>query len=144
MQMICRVIASPDSFPGQCTGRGAGQRTPRTPRFAAGHPRMNLDEAVQFYCYRSLADATHKTYRSGLNRFLSFCYAMDIQSPFPVSETVLCYFVTALASQGTSPAMIRTYLTAVCHAQVVRGHPEPHQLSSLPRLRLVQNGVRRE
>ena len=104
----------------------------------------NLDEAVQFYCYQGLADSTHRTYRSGLNRFLSFCYAMDIQSPFPVSETVLCYFVTALASQGTSLATIRTYLATVRHAQVVRGHPEPRQLSSLPRLRLVQNGVRRE
>ena len=42
------------------------------------------------------------------------------------------------------PATIRTYLAAVWHAQIMRGHPEPRESSSLPRLRLVQNGVRRE
>ena len=103
-----------------------------------------LDEAVRLYCFRGLADSTHRTYRSGVNRYQSFCYAFNVQSPFPVSEMILCYFVAALARQGTSPATIRTYLAAIRHAQIVRGFPEPRQLSSLPRLRLVQNGVRRE
>ena len=43
-----------------------------------------------------------------------------------------------------APATIRTYLVALCHTQIMRGHPEPRESSSLPRLRLVQNGVRRE
>ena len=30
------------------------------------------------------------------------------------------------------------------HAQIMKGHPEPRETSSLPRLRLLQNGVRRE
>ena len=42
------------------------------------------------------------------------------------------------------PATIKTYLAAVRHAQIMRGHPEPRETSSLPRLRLLQNGVRRE
>ena len=65
-------------------------------------------------------------------------------APFPVSETLLCYFVTALAREGIAPATIRTYLAAVRHAQVMRGLPEPRESSSLPRLRLVQSGIRRE
>ena len=68
--------------------------------------------------------------------------AFGVPTPFPVSETLLCYFVTALAREGI--AMILTYLAAVRHAQVKRGVPEPQESSSLPRLRLVQSGIRRE
>ena len=64
--------------------------------------------------------------------------------PFPVSEASLCAFVASLARQGLAPGSIRTYLAAVRHAQVVRGLPEPRQHSSLPRLQLLQSGVRRD
>ena len=52
--------------------------------------------------------------------------------------------VAGMAREGVAPSTVRTYLAAVRHAQVVRGHPGPRELSSLPRLRLVQNGARRE
>ena len=61
-----------------------------------------------------------------------------------MSESVLCAFVAGLAQQGLTPGTIRTYLAAVRHAQIVRGFPEPREQSSLPRLRLLQNGVRRD
>ena len=102
-----------------------------------------LDQALFHYCNSGVADST-RTYRSGLNRFLSFCFAFGVPSPFPVSETLLCYFVTALAWEGIAPATIRTYLAAVRHAQIMHGLPEPRGSSSLPRLRLVQSGVSRE
>ena len=57
---------------------------------------------------------------------------------------LLCSFVASLAQQGLAPTTIRTYLAAIRHAQIVRGFPEPRQHSSLPRLHLVQSGVRRE
>ena len=60
-----------------------------------------------------------------------------------MSETLLCYFVTALAQEGIAPSTIKTYLAAIRHAQILEGLPEPRESSSLPRLRLVQNGVRR-
>ena len=114
---------------------------------APGHGRLDittLDEAVRFYCHRCLADSTHKTYRAGLNWFLSFCNSFYVNDPFPVSESLLCYFVVSLARQGLAPTTIRTYLAAVCHAQIKRGFPKPRQSSSLLCLRLVQSGVRRE
>ena len=61
-----------------------------------------------------------------------------------MSESVLCAFVAGLAQQGLTPGTIRTYLAAVRHAQIVRGFPEPREQSSLPRLWLLQNGVRRD
>ena len=48
-----------------------------------------------------------------------------------------------LARQGLSPGTIKTYLAAVRHAQISQGSPDIRQ-SALPRLQLVQTGVRRE
>ena len=99
---------------------------------------------LRHYCEHGLADSTRRTYRSGINCCLSFCFAYRVQPPFSTTETLLCYFVTSLAEGGCAPATIKTYLAAVRHAQIMRGHPEPRESSSLPRLCLVQNGVRRK
>ena len=78
-----------------------------------------------------------------MKRFLSFCQSYNVSAPFPVDESLLCYFVAALAEQGLAPTTIKTYLAAVRNAQITRGLPEPRQGSTLPRLRLLQMGVRR-
>lgn len=102
-----------------------------------------LDDAVRLYCDRGIAESTGRTYRAGLNRYLSFCSLYGLSTPFPVSEIILCYFVTSLAQEGITPATIKTYLAAVRHAQIVRGLPEPRAAAS-PRLRLIERGIRRE
>lgn len=96
---------------------------------------------MKLYCERGIAESTHRTYGSGLNRFLALCHAINIQQPFPVSEVLLCYFAAILAQRGLAPATIRTYLAAVWYAQVVRGFPEPCRHFTLPRLHLVQDGA---
>ena len=63
--------------------------------------------------------------------------------PFPVSESLLCYFVASLGRQGLAPSTIKTYLAGIRHAQIVRGYPAPRESSSLPRLGLLQAGVKR-
>lgn len=78
-----------------------------------------------------------------MNRYLSFCRVFNVSVPFQVSESILCYFVVSLAEQGLAPATINTYLAAVRHAQIIRGLPEVRQ-GQLPRLQLVQTGVKRE
>ena len=93
--------------------------------------------------HRGLANSTHRTYRAGLNRYLSFCHAYNVLTPFPASEVMLCYFVVFLARQGLAPTTIRTYLAAIHHAQIARELPEMRQ-GGLPRLQLVQTGIRRE
>ena len=102
-----------------------------------------LDQDVRFFALRSIADSTRRTYKSGLNRYLSFCHQYGIASPLPASESSLCYFVVALARQGLAPGTIKIYLAAVRHAQVVEGLPDI-RATPLPRLQLVQTGVRRE
>ena len=104
----------------------------------------SLESDVRFYCDRGVAESTRRTYKSGLHRFLSFCNVFGVVSPFPVTESLLCYFVVYLAGQGISPATIKTYLAAIRNAQIRGGYPEPRQGSTLPHLQLVQSGVRRE
>ena len=55
----------------------------------------------------------------------------------------MCYFAAFLAQEGLAPSSIKLYLSAVRHMQVVLGFPEPRAESSLPRLKLVLNGITR-
>lgn len=103
----------------------------------------DLDGAVQYFCSNSIAQSTQKTYKSALNRFSQFCSQHNVLSPFPVSESILCYFTSYLATQNLSPQTIKTYLAGIRHMQVSLGLPEPKEYSSLPRLRLVQAGIQR-
>lgn len=103
----------------------------------------DLDGQVHFFCEKGVADSTHRTYTSAIRKFYSFCSLYNIVSPFPVSESILCYFTTYLAGQNLCPQTIKTYLAGVRHMQVTLGLPEPRAFSSLPRLKLVQAGVAR-
>ena len=102
-----------------------------------------LDASVHFYCQKGLAESTHKTYQAGVRRFVHLCALMQITNPFPVSELTLCRFVAFLARVGLAPSVVKMYLAAVHHTQVIRGLPEPCQDSRLPRLQLVQWGTQK-
>lgn len=117
-----------------------------TSRTAAAGGRLDisaLDSDLHRFAHSGLADSTHRTYRAGVNRYLSFTAAFNVSPPFPASEVVLCYFVVFLAQQGLAPATIKTYLAAVRHAQITRGLPEIRQ-GTLPRLQLIRTGISRE
>ena len=49
-----------------------------------------------------------------------------------------------MAIQGLAPATLKTYLSGIRHAQIMNGFPEPAQVASMPRLKLLQAGVVRE
>lgn len=103
-----------------------------------------MDSTVHWFCSKGIAESTRKTYQSALRKFYQFCKQFNIISPFPVSESLLCYFISYLAFvQHLSPKTIKVYLAGIRHMQVVLGLPEPREFSSLPRLRLVQSGIQR-
>ena len=58
-------------------------------------------------------------------------------------ELELCYFAAYLVQEGLAPASNKVYLVAVHHMQVLSGFPEPREISSLPRLKLVLNRISR-
>ena len=103
----------------------------------------NLDATVHYFCSQGVAPSTRSTYQSALRKFAEFCSLYCIVSPFPVSESILCYFSSYLACKTLSPQTIKTYLAGIRHMQITLGLPEPRAFSSLPRLRLVQSGIQR-
>ena len=67
----------------------------------------------------------------------------SVLTPFPVSESILYDYASFLASLNLSPQTIKTYLAGIRYMQITLGLPEPKEYSSLPRLRLVQTGIKR-
>lgn len=129
----------PLSFKGSVTRPHANPNRAGAPWTAPGrrgHDISTLDELVRFFCNRRLADSTRRTYQYGVNRYMSF-WGSVIVPCIPVCITLIRHVFSTLGpGDGNN--------TAVRHAQIMRSHPEPRGASSLPRLRLVQNGVRRE
>ena len=103
----------------------------------------SLDATVHYFYEHGVAQSTRQTYKSALSKFSEFCSLFGIVSPFPVSESILCYFTSHLAQQNLSSQTIKTYLAGIRHTQISLGLPEPQAFSSLPRLKLVQAGVER-
>lgn len=95
-----------------------------------------------FYFEQGLSQSSHSSYKSGIKKFQSFCTSHQITSPFPISQSLLCYYTTYLAKQKLSPATIKVYLSALRHSQVALGLPGPDR-SSMPKLKLVQRGIER-
>ena len=76
-----------------------------------------------------------------MNRFLSFCAQFGVSNPFPVPQALMCYYVAYLANSGLAYQTIKTYLAAVRHAQIAKGLPEPKEVASMPKLKVVENRV---
>ena len=101
-----------------------------------------LDSLLGFYFEQGLSHSSHSSYKSGIKKFQGFCAAHNITSPFPISQSLLCYYITYLAKLSLSPATIKVYLSALRHSQVALGLPAPDR-SSMPMLKLVQRGIER-
>ena len=134
------------SLEGSIYGQGAISIPSTTSTSPIGRWQLDvstLDPDIHYYFERGLADSTDRAYRAGVNRYISFCCLYNVLNQFPVSESMLCYFVVALAREGLAPSTIKTYLAAVRHTRIERGSPDLREGSSLPRLHMVQNGIRR-
>lgn len=113
---------------------------PVIPSSGTGLDVSCLDGAVQYFCASGIAPSTNKTKQTATRRFYSFCSSFNILSPFPVSESILCYFPSYLATQNLSP---QTYLSGIQDMQITLGLPEPRVFLSVPHLCLVQAGIQR-
>lgn len=102
-----------------------------------------MAESVQRYYKEGLASSTLRSHQAALKRFHSFCVSYNINSPFQVSENILCSYAAYLADQKLSPQTIKVYLATVRRMQISLGHPAPRDQNSLPILKRVQAGIRR-
>ena len=129
---------------GQCNGTVTLPNSSQAPGTAAGHADRldlsSLERYVQFYFNQSLAPSTHRTYQAATKRFSDFCSEFHISTPYPLTQHLLCQYVSYLGSQGLSPATIKVYLSALRRCQISMGMPSPDH-ASMPKLQAVQVGV---
>ncbi len=100
-----------------------------------------LDQHVQTFFMKGLADNTHRVYRTGQKRYLDFCSCAGLRG-VPASEGVVCKFVAQLATEGLKHRTIKSYMAGVRHLHISEGLGDPF-LSSWSKLHYVLRGVKR-
>jgi len=101
-----------------------------------------LEEVVQRYFENGLAPSTRRTYQAGINKFVKFCAFYNINTPLPVSQSLLCSYISHLAISGLAHGTIKTYLAAIRYMQISQDLPEP-RADPMPKLSLVLRGIQR-
>lgn len=100
-----------------------------------------LDGLANKFFAKGLADSTQRTYRSAQNRYLTFCREGNVRA-VPVTEAVLCCYVSHLAKDNLKHKTIKVYLSAVRYLQIAERGDDPFQ-PSLLRLQYVLRGIKR-
>ena len=99
-----------------------------------------LGKSLQSYYLQGLAKSTQRTYTSTKSRSSAFCN-QACTSPLPLSESVLCFYVSHLADEGLAHTTIKSYLSACCHLHISHGYSEPC-IGDMPRLAQVMKGIK--
>ena len=97
---------------------------------------------MEYYFQQGLAPSSKRVYKSAKDRFIAFCQKF-LLNPLPVTETLLCQYVSYLASQNIMHSTIKVYLSAVRHLHIENHMPDPH-MGSMARLEQVVKGVKRD
>ena len=84
---------------------------------------QSLDMDLVSLIHRALAGSTTSTYTVGIQRYLTFCKALDL-APVPSTKRQVALFATHLSSSLRLPT-IRVYLAAVSFLHHVGGHRSP-------------------
>ena len=102
----------------------------------------DLDRAVESYFRAGLVPSTQRSYDTGKRRFLQFCNKAQCKT-LPVTEQLLCRYVSYLADQGLSPKSTKCYLSAVRHLQIANHMHDP-KINEMSRLEQVTRGIKRK
>ena len=101
-----------------------------------------LERLVQFYFAKGIAPSTQRTYKAVQDQYLKFC--LDGQfNPLPLSQSVLCAYVSFLANQILKHSTIKVYLSAARHLQIANGMRDPFAGVPSPQLDQVMRGIKR-
>lgn len=76
-----------------------------------------------------------------MKKFVRFCVMYSISNPLPVSQSMLCPFISHLADSGLACGTVNTYSAAVRYLQISNDLPEPRAASML-KLVLEERGIR--
>ena len=98
--------------------------------------------AAKRYFAQSLSASSTRSYSSAQSRFIKFCHQFSLP-PYPLNETLLCSFASFLAEEGLKLQTIKCYLSALRHAQIANGFPDPRIGVDHPRLECILRGIKR-
>ena len=101
---------------------------------------QELDRSVEFFFRNGLANSTQRTYNSAKKRYIMFCSSVNLP-PLPVTEQLLCRFVSYLANQSLTHSTIKGYLAGVRHLHIAEGLGDP-RISAMAQLEQVLRGVK--
>ena len=101
---------------------------------------QSLDTDLVSLIHRALAGSTTSTYKVGIQRYLTFCRALDLV-PVPSTKRQVALFATHLSTSLRLPT-IRVYLAAVSFLHHVGGHRSPVSGNTI--LKLVLRGIQRK
>ena len=110
----------------------------------ASAPRLalhTLENYVSHFIGQALAPSTVQTYRCGQRRFSCFCRDAGLK-PFPLTDRLLCLFVSHLAADGLTHQIIKSYLSAVWYFHITNGHGDPFSSRAFPLLQYVLRGIK--
>ena len=88
-----------------------------------------------------LVASSQRTYHTEERRYVVFCQTHKLQ-PFPASKPVLTAFAAKLYTQGLAAGIVKSYLAATCHAQIVIGLGDP-RIGAMLQLEYVLKGLKR-
>ncbi len=97
---------------------------------------------MEFYFRQGLRPATQKTYNSAKRRYLQFCIEINVD-PLPLTEPIMCRYVSYLGNQGLAHKSIKAYLSALHHLAISYKLPDP-KISNMAYLHQVLRGIRSE
>ena len=109
---------------------------------STGLDLKQLEMLVCFYFAKGLAPSTIRAYKSAQSRFLQFCQKGHF-TPLPLSESLLCSYVSHLADQGLKHSTLKVYLSAVRYLQIASGQGDPFAGVARPRLDYVMRGIKK-
>lgn len=90
--------------------------------------------------HNALAESTHKTYNSGINKYLNFCATFGYIA-CPAEELTLLNFIYFLG-ESLAYSTTKTYLSAVRFLHLSHGFQNP--FPKFPRTKLALKGLKRE
>ena len=99
-----------------------------------------LGNSVRKYFQQGLAPSTQRSYDSAKAQFINFCSSAG-SYPLPLSENLLCFYVSFLADKGLAHSSIKCYLAAARHLQISHGLPDPN-IGDMPRLKQIIRGIK--
>lgn len=101
---------------------------------------QELDRSVEFFFRNGLASSTQRAYNSAKKRYITFCLSVSIP-PLPVTEQLLCRYVSYLANQSLAHSTIKGYLAGVRHLHIAEGLGDPH-INTMAQLEQVLRGIK--